>query len=123
MRTSLKTKVLLNFKLFSMKSVHELSAEEFEELRERYIIEFDLDHDRISDEEIRQYYSGTSFVEEDFFCNMVEEEESLIEKLKLTEQQVHSIVLEWYTNGMCREIFQTEDGEDLEEYLEPIVYR
>ena len=53
-----------------MKSVYELTPEEFEELRERYIIEFDLDHDRISDEEVRQYYAGTSFVEEDFFCNI-----------------------------------------------------
>lgn len=56
-----------------MKSVHELTPEEFEELRERYIIEFDLDHDRISDEEVRQYYAGTSFVEEDFFCNIGED--------------------------------------------------
>jgi len=53
-----------------MKSVHELNAEELNELRERYIIEFDLDHDRISDEEVRQYYAGTFFVEEDFFCNL-----------------------------------------------------
>lgn len=53
-----------------MKTVYELSTEELQELRERYIIEFDLDHDNISDEEIRQYYSNTSFVEEDFFCNL-----------------------------------------------------
>ena len=60
-----------------MKSVHELTPEEFEELREHYIIEFDLDHDRISDEEVRQYYAGTSFVEEDFFCNITDDEEPL----------------------------------------------
>jgi hypothetical protein len=60
-----------------MKSVHELSAEEFIELRERYIIEFDLDEDRISDEEVRQYYEDTYFVEEDFWCNLVEDEEEL----------------------------------------------
>ena len=53
-----------------MKTIYELTQEEFEELRERYIIEFDLDHDNISDEEVRQYYYGTSFVEEDFFCNI-----------------------------------------------------
>lgn len=117
-----------------MKSVHELSAEELQELRSNYfhrhltddeIEENDWSYEseeEIPMEEVINFYEGTSFVEEDFFCNMVEEEESLIEKLKLTEQQVHSIVLEWYTNGMCREIFQTEDGEDLEEYLEPIVY-
>ena len=50
--------------------VTELRPEELQELRERYIIEFDLDHDNISDEEIRQYYSDISFVEEDFFCNL-----------------------------------------------------
>lgn len=60
-----------------MKSVHELTPEEFEELRERYIIEFDLDHDRISDEEVRQYYAGTYFVEEDFWCNTTNDEEPL----------------------------------------------
>jgi hypothetical protein len=60
-----------------MKSVHELSAEEFIELRERYIIEFDLDEDRISDEEVRQYYADTSFVEEDFWCNLGGDEEPL----------------------------------------------
>lgn len=60
-----------------MKSVYELTPEEFEELRERYIIEFDLDHDNISDEEVRQYYAGTSFVEEDFFCNITDDEEPL----------------------------------------------
>lgn len=53
-----------------MKTIYELSVEELEELRERYIIEFDIDHDNISDEEVRQYYVGTSFVEEDFFCNI-----------------------------------------------------
>lgn len=110
------------FKLTSMKSVYELTPEEFEELRERYLIEFDLDHDRISDEEVRQYYVGTSFVEEDFFCNIADDEQSLIEKLKLTENEVNRIVLEWYTNGMCADVFQNEEGEDLEEYLEPIVY-
>lgn len=64
-----------------MKSVYELTPEEFEELRERYIIEFDLDHDRISDEEVRQYYAGTSFVEEDFFCNTTDDEEQDVQKV------------------------------------------
>lgn len=64
-----------------MKSVYELTPEEFEELRERYIIEFDLDHDRISDEEVRQYYAGTSFVEEDFFCNITDDEEQDVQKV------------------------------------------
>lgn len=43
---------------------------------------------------------------------------SIIEQLGLTDEQVHKIVLEWYTNGMCSLIFQNEQGEDLEEYLE-----
>jgi hypothetical protein len=47
---------------------------------------------------------------------------STIEKLKLTDKQVHKIVLEWYTRGMCHDIFQNEEGEDLEEYLEDYVY-
>jgi len=47
-----------------------------------------------------------------------DEEESLIEELKLTEKQVIIIVQEWYTNGMCADIFQNELGEDLEEICE-----
>lgn len=42
---------------------------------------------------------------------------SIIEKLRLTDDQVRKIVLEWYTNGMCNDIFQNEQGEDLEEHL------
>jgi len=44
--------------------------------------------------------------------------ENLIEKLKLTEQEVLSIVNEWYTNGMYKDILQDEDGNDLEEICE-----
>jgi hypothetical protein len=117
-----------------MKSVHELSAEELQELRSNYF------HRHLTDDEIEEndwsyeseeeipmdiviaYYEGTYFVEEDFFCNITDDEQSLIEKLKLTENEVNRIVLEWYTNGMCADVFQNEEGEDLEEYLEPIVY-
>jgi hypothetical protein len=101
-----------------MKSVHELSAEEFGELKQRYIIEFDLDEDRLLDTQVEEYYEGTYFVEEDFWCNLSENEESVIEALNLTQVQVLQIVKEWYTNGHCPDIFQNEDGEDLEEFLE-----
>lgn len=47
---------------------------------------------------------------------------SIIKDLKLSEEDVLNIVMEWYTNGMCPEIFQTEDGEDLEEYVEQRIY-
>jgi len=53
-----------------MKIIYELSADELEELTDRYIIEFDLDHYHTSEEEVKQHYTGTSFVEEDFFCNI-----------------------------------------------------
>ena len=43
---------------------------------------------------------------------------STIQQLGLTDDQVRDIVLEWYTNGMCPDIFQNEQGQDLEEYLE-----
>ena len=117
-----------------MKSVHELSAEELQELRSRWYHQH-LDDStleevvgrEVQDEEeipmdiVIAYYEGTYFVEEDFWCNLGGERESLIEKLKLTEDEVNRIVLEWYTNGMCPDIFQNEEGEDLEEYLEPLV--
>ena len=44
-------------------------------------------------------------------------QESIIKKLKLSQEDVFKIVLEWYLE-MCPDIFQNEDGEDLEEYLE-----
>ena len=118
-----------------MKSVHELSAEELQELRSRWYHQHLDDGSleevvgrEVEDEEeipmdiVIAYYEGTYFVEEDFFCNIADDEQSLIEKLKLTENEVNRIVLEWYTNGMCADVFQNEEGEDLEEYLEPIVY-
>lgn len=83
MRTSSRTKVLLNFKLANMKSVHELSEEELQELRSRWYHQH-LDDGtleevvgrEVEDEEeipmdiVIAYYEGTSFVEEDFFCNL-----------------------------------------------------
>jgi hypothetical protein len=47
---------------------------------------------------------------------------SIIEQKKLTEEEVLNIVLEWYTNGMCCDIFQSEDGTDLEEWVEQKLY-
>lgn len=41
-----------------------------------------------------------------------------IKQLGLNDEQVRNVVLEWYTCGMCSDIFQNEKGEDLEEYLE-----
>ena len=49
-------------------------------------------------------------------------EESIIEELKLTREQVLQIVKEWYTQGMCPDIFQNDNGQDLEEYLEIYLY-
>jgi hypothetical protein len=57
---------------------------------------------------------------------MIQEEEeieqSTIVRLKLSEQEVLEIVLEWYTQGMCPDIFQDEDGTDLQEYIEMKLY-
>ena len=47
-------------------------------------------------------------------------QESIIKKLKLSEEDVLNIVKEWYVMGMCPDIFQNEYGQDLEEYLEEI---
>jgi hypothetical protein len=44
----------------------------------------------------------------------------IIERLKLTKEEVYLIVLEWYE--MCPDIFQNERGHDLEEYLESYLY-
>lgn len=61
-----------------MKTVHELTANELEELRSRYYHER-LDNGslkEISNEEeipmamLKRYYEDTFFVEDDFFCNL-----------------------------------------------------
>ena len=43
---------------------------------------------------------------------------SVIKELGLSKKQILQIVNEWYTQGMCPDIFQNEDGQDLEEYLD-----
>ena len=40
-------------------------------------------------------------------------EENIIERLKLTEQEVLNVVSEWYLNGMYPDILQDEDGNEL----------
>jgi len=40
-------------------------------------------------------------------------EENVIERLKLTDAEVISIVSEWYLNGMYPDILQDEDGNEL----------
>jgi hypothetical protein len=72
-----------------MKSVHELSAEELQELRSNYfhrhftddeIEENDWSYEseeEIPMEEVINFYEGTYFVEEDFFCNITDDEEPL----------------------------------------------
>ena len=48
--------------------------------------------------------------------------DSIIKKLKLTDEQVWLIVREWYTNGMYHDILEDEDGYDLEEICEIYLY-
>ena len=60
-----------------MKTVHELSTEELEELRGNYFAQLQdqgEEEEIYSPEEIPmdviiQHYEGTMFVEDDFFCN------------------------------------------------------
>lgn len=117
-----------------MKSVHELNADELDELRTNYFCELlDTDQEALGDilcpadipmDRVIAQHEHISFVDEDFFCNLEQEEEegSVIEKFNLDEVQVLRIVKEWYTNGMCADIFQNEDGIDLEEFLETYLY-
>ena len=66
-----------------MKSVHELTQDELEELRSRWYSQHEDDGSleeimgrEVEDEEdipidiVVAYYEGTYFVEEDFFCNL-----------------------------------------------------
>ena len=46
--------------------------------------------------------------------------ENLIEKLNLTEQEVLSIVSDWYQNGDYQDILQDEDGSELCEIVQGI---
>ena len=40
-------------------------------------------------------------------------EENIIERSKLTKQEVINVVSEWYLNGMYPDILQDEDGREL----------
>ena len=66
-----------------MKSVHELSTDELEELRSRWYSQHEDDGslEEVLDKEVEDetevpmdvviaYYEGTYFVEEDFWCNL-----------------------------------------------------
>lgn len=47
---------------------------------------------------------------------------SIIKQKNLSNQEVWKIVLEWYTQGMYSDILQDEDGKDLEEICEAMIY-
>ena len=47
-------------------------------------------------------------------------EENIIERLNLTEQEVLSIVSDWYQNGDYQDILQDEDGSELCEIVQGI---
>ena len=67
-----------------MKSVHELTQNELEELRSRWYsqhedegsleevmdMEGEINEENIPMDIVKTYYEGTFFVEEDFFCNI-----------------------------------------------------
>ena len=67
-----------------MKSVHELTQNELEELRSRWYsqhedegsleevmdMEEEINEEDIPMDIVKTYYEGTFFVEEDFFCNL-----------------------------------------------------
>ena len=67
-----------------MKSVHELTQNELEELRSRWYsqheddgsleevmdMEGEINEEDIPMDIVKTYYEGTFFVEEDFFCNL-----------------------------------------------------
>ena len=66
-------------------------------------------------------YNGRRFIINGFNRKFITMPYSTIKKLKLTEEQVVNIVMEWYTNGMYPDILQNEEGEDLEEICEIIL--
>ena len=46
----------------------------------------------------------------------------LIEKYGLSDKEINEIVKEWYSNGMTPDIFQNEDGIEVDEYCDDITY-
>ena len=81
-----------------------VSGEEFDDS-----VHYSLTHIKTIEQVKSLYHSMT---------NKVIPNVSTIEQLGLTDEQVRNVVLEWYTCGMCSDIFQNEKGQDLEEYLE-----
>jgi len=54
------------------KTVRELSKQEFEELKESYLLDNDVDE--VEDEKIFEEFDGVYFVEDDFWCNKYKED-------------------------------------------------
>jgi hypothetical protein len=52
----------------------------------------------------------------------IEYNENIIEDLGLTEMQILNIISVWYTNGMMPDIFQNEDGFELDELVDMLFY-
>lgn len=86
---------------------------------------WDLDIDLLLSVDLNKFKSQKMVGKKTFFemKELVEryQEKSIIKQLELSDEDVLKVVKEWYTNGMCAEIFQNEEGEDLEEYLEQII--
>ena len=52
----------------------------------------------------------------------IEYNENIIEDLGLTEMQILNIISVWYANGMMPDIFQNEDGFELDELVDMLFY-
>lgn len=83
---------------------------------------WDLDIDLLLSVDLNKFKSQ-KMVGKKTFLEMKElveryQEKSIIKQLELSDKDVLKVVKEWYTNGMCPDIFQNEEGENLEEYLE-----
>lgn len=108
-----------------MKSVHELSAEELQELRSRFyhqhlddgsleeIVGEDLCNEEDLDMDlVKSYYEDTYFVEEDFWCNLGEDEEELNYYEVYDELTNKNLFIKAYSNEQAVELSETIDFDD-----------
>lgn len=52
------------------RTIHELNAEEFAEIKAAYCDELGALDDEVPDADVAEHYDGILFVDDDFFCNI-----------------------------------------------------
>lgn len=108
-----------------MKSVHELNADELDELRTNYFCELlDTDQEALGDincpedipmDRVIAQHEHISFVDEDFWCNLEQEEEEELNYYEVYDELTNkNLFIKANSNEQAVELSETIDFDDYE---------